>query len=204
VTLLASVPLAIVVHPSVPVKTPQELGAYVRANPDKIFYGAGNIISKIAIEQFLKVSGGKMTEVSYKGSAQTIQDLLRGEIQLSVEPIAGVISHARSGKMRLIAVTNVQRASATPDVPTLAESGYPGYDVANWHGIVVPAATPKEIVARLHDEIVRAARSPEVMARIAPLSLDIIASRPEEMQARVNAERERWARDIKALNIRLD
>ncbi len=91
-----------------------------------------------------------------------------------------------------------------PDVPTLAESGYPGFDVANWHGIVLPAATPKEIVARLHEEIVKAACAPDVQQRIAPLSVEIIANRPDEMQAQVNAERERYGKVIRALNIKLD
>jgi len=204
VSMLASVPLAIVVHPGLPVNNAQELGAYVKANPDKVFYGSGNIISKIAIEQFLRVSGGRMTEIAYKGSSPTIQDLLRGELQLSVEPIVGILSHVRAGKMRAIAVTNLQRSNAVPEIPTLAESGFPGFDVANWHGMVVPSATPREIVARVVTEVTRAARATEVAARMAPLSIDLIVSRPEEMQARVNAERERYARDIRALGIKLD
>jgi len=204
VSMLASVPLAIVVHPGLPVNNAQELGAYVKANPNKVFYGSGNIISKIAIEQFLRVSGGRMTEIAYKGSSPTIQDLLRGELQLSVEPIVGILSHVKAGKMRAIAVTNLQRSNAVPEIPTLAESGFPGFDVANWHGMVLPSATPRETVARVVAEVTRAARAPEVAARMAPLSIDLIVSRPEEMQARVNAERERYARDIRALGIKLD
>ncbi len=204
VMIIASVPLSLVVHPSVPANTPQELAAYIRANDGKLFYGSGNIISQIAMETVQRAVGARMTAVPYKGSAPNIQDMLRGEMKLTIEPLAGIIPHARSGKLRIIAVTESRRASAVPDVPTLAESGFPGFEFANWHGIIVPAATPRDVIGRLHEELVKAARHPDVIARVAPLAADIVASRPEEMQARINAERERFGKVIPDMKIKLD
>ena len=169
VTIIANNPLALVVHPSVEAKSTKELADYIRANPSKLFYGQANIVAKVATEAFLLAVGGKMVEVPYKGSTPNVQDLILGRVQVTIEPVATILPHVQAGKLRALAVTDSRRSKAFPDLPTIAETGVPGYAFNNWHAILVPAATPKEIVTALHAEITKAARHPDVAARVAPL-----------------------------------
>jgi tripartite-type tricarboxylate transporter receptor subunit TctC len=204
VTLIVNNPLALVVHPSVPAKTAKELADYIKANPGKLFYGQANIVAKVATEAFAAAAGGKMTEVPYKGSTQNVQDLLLGRVQVSIEPVATILPYVKEGKLRALAVTDSQRSKAFPDLPTVAETGVKGYSFNNWHAILLPAAAPKEVVGALQAEINKAARNPEVMAKLAPLGLEIITGSPEELQKRAAAEREHWAKQIKALGIKVE
>jgi tripartite-type tricarboxylate transporter receptor subunit TctC len=204
VTLMVNNPLALVVHPSVPAKTAKELADYIKANPGKLFYGQANIVAKVATEAFAAAAGGKMVEVPYKGSTQNVQDLLLGRVQVSIEPVATILPYVKEGKLRALAVTDSQRSKAFPDLPTVAEGGVPGYSFNNWHAILVPAATPKEVVSTLQTEINKAARNPEVMAKLAPLGLEIITGTPEELQKRAAAERDHWSKQIKALGIKVE
>jgi tripartite-type tricarboxylate transporter receptor subunit TctC len=204
VTLIVNNPLALVVHPSVPAKTAKELADYIKANPGKLFYGQANIVAKVATEAFSAAAGGKMVEVPYKGSTPNVQDLILGRVQVSIEPVATIMPYVKDGKLRALAVTDAQRSKAFPDLPTVAETGVQGYSFNNWHAILVPAATPKETVSTLQAEINRAARNPDVTAKLAPLGLEIITGTPEELAKRAASEREHWAKQIKALGIRLD
>ncbi len=204
VTALVNNPLALVVHPSVPAKTAKELADYIKANPGKLFYGQANIVAKVATEAFSAAAGGKMVEVPYKGSTQNVQDLILGRVQVAIEPVATVLPYVKEGKLRALAVTDGQRSKAFPDLPTVAESGVQGYSFNNWHAIVLPAGTPKETVAKLNEEIVKAARHPDVAAKLAPLGVEVIAGTPEELQKRVSTEREHWAKQIKALGIKVE
>jgi len=204
VTVIVNNPLALVVHPSVPAKTAKELAEYIKANPDKLFYGQANIVAKVATEAFSRAAGGKMVEVPYKGSTSNVQDLVLGRVQVAIEPVATVLPYVKEGKLRALAVTDSQRSKAFPDLPTVAETGVPGYAFSNWHAILLPAATPKEIVAKLQSEIVKAARDPDVAAKVAPLGVEIVASTPEELQKRAASEREHWAKQIKAMGIKVD
>ncbi len=204
VTVIANNPLALVVHPSVEAKTAKQLADFIRANPDKLFYGQANIVAKVATEAFSLAAGGKMVEVPYKGSTPNVQDLILGRVQVAIEPVATVLPHVQAGKLRALAVTDGKRSTAFPDLPTVAETGVPGYAFNNWHAIIVPAATPKETVAKLHDEIVKAAKHPDVVARVAPLGIEIVASSPEELRSRAASEREYWAKQIKTMGIKVD
>lgn len=204
VSVIANVPLALVVHPSVPAKSAKELADFIRANPNKLFYGQANVIAKVATEAFSLAAGGKMVEVPYKGSAPNVQDLVIGTVQVSVEPVATVLPYTQAGKLRALAITDSRRSPVFPDLPTVAETGVKGYAFDNWHAIVVPAATPKEIIAKLHEEIVKAARHPDVTARLATLGVEIVASTPEELQKRVASERDYWSKQIKTLGIKIE
>src|SRR5262245_30156100 len=204
VTLIVNNPLALVVHPSVPAKTAKELADYIKANPGKLFYGQANIVAKVATEAFAAAAGGKMVEVPYKGSTQNVQDLLLGRVQVAIEPVATVLPYVKEGKLRALAVTDSQRSKAFPDLPTVAETGVKGYAFSNWHAILLPAATPKEVVTKLQEEIVKAAKTPDVAAKVAPLGVEIVASSHEELQKRVTSEREHWSKQIKALGIKAD
>ena len=204
VTLIVNNPLALVVHPSVPAKTAKELADYIKANPGKLFYGQANIVAKVATEAFSAAAGGKMVEVPYKGSTPNVQDLLLGRVQVSIEPVATVLPYVKEGKLRALAVTDSQRSKAFPDLPTVAEGGVPGYSFNNWHAILVPAGTPKEVVGALQAEIAKAARDPGVTAKLAGVGVEVIAGTPEELQKRAAAEREQWAKQFKALGIKVE
>ena len=204
VTAIANVPLALVVHPSVAANSAKELADYIRANPNKLFYGQANIVAKVAIEAYALAAGGKMVEVPYTGSAPNVQDLLLGRVQVSVEPVAGILPHVQAGKLRVLAVTDSRRSPAFPDLPTVAETGVPGYAFNNWHAILAPAATPKEIVAKLNQEIGKAARHPDVIGRVTPLGVEMVVGTPDELQTRIAAERDYWSKQIKVLGIRLE
>jgi len=200
--IVANVPLALAVHPSVPARTAQELAALIKAKPAETFYGQGNIVAKVATEAFALAAGGKMTEVPYKGSAPTTQALIAGEVKVTIEPIVSLLPYVQAGKVRILAMTGSRRSAAFPEIPTVAESGVPGYAFDNWHAIVLPANTPVDIVKRLHADLVEAARHPEVVARVAPAGVEMVASTPEELQARATKEREHWTRQIRAMGIR--
>jgi tripartite-type tricarboxylate transporter receptor subunit TctC len=204
VMVIANVPLALVVHPSVPVKNAQELAALIKAKPNELFYGQANIVAKVATEAFSTAAGGKMTEVAYKGSTPSIQALLAGEVKVTIEPVASVLPHVQAGKMRALAVTDSRRSTAFPDLPTIAEAGISGYAFNNWHAILLPAGAPRDVVTKLHAELAKAARHPDVAAKVQPLGVEIVAGTPEELQNRVAAEREHWSKQIKAMGIRLD
>jgi tripartite-type tricarboxylate transporter receptor subunit TctC len=204
VGVIANVPLALVVHPSVDAKTAKELADYIKANPNKLFYGQANIVAKVATEAFSLAAGGKMVEVPYKGSTPNVQDLILGRVQVSVEPVATVLPHVQAGKLRALAVTDSQRSKAFPDLPTVAETGVPGYAFNNWHAIILPAGTPKDVVAKLHEEITKAARHPDVAAKVAPLGVEIVAGTPAELEKRAASEREHWSKQIKTLGIKAD
>jgi tripartite-type tricarboxylate transporter receptor subunit TctC len=204
VGVIANVPLALVVHPSVNAKSAKELADYIKANPGKLFYGQANIVAKVATEAFSLAAGGKMVEVPYKGSTPNVQDLVLGRVQVSVEPVATVLPHVQAGKLRALAVTDSRRSKAFPDLPTVAETGVPGYAFNNWHAILLPAGTPKEVVATLHEEITKAARHPDVAAKVAPLGVEIVAGTPEELEKRAATEREHWSKQIKTLGIKAD
>jgi tripartite-type tricarboxylate transporter receptor subunit TctC len=204
VTLIVNNPLALVVHPSVPAKTAKELADYIKANPGKLFYGQANIVAKVATEAFAAAAGGKMVEVPYKGSTQNVQDLILGRVQVAIEPVATVLPFVKDGKLRALAVTDSQRSKAFPDLPTVAEGGVPGYSFNNWHAILVPAGTPKEVVGTLQAEITKAARHPDVTAKLAGVGVEVIAGTPEELQKRAASEREHWAKQIKALGIKVE
>jgi tripartite-type tricarboxylate transporter receptor subunit TctC len=204
VTLIVNNPLALVVHPSVPAKTAKELAEYIKANPGKLFYGQANIVAKVATEAFAAAAGGKMVEVPYKGSTLNVQDLLLGRVQVSIEPVATILPYVKEGKLRALAVTDSQRSKAFPDLPTIAESGVRGYSFNNWHAILVPAATPKEVVGALQAEITKAARHPDVASKLASVGVEVIAGTPDELQKRAAAEREHWAKQIKALGIKVE
>ena len=204
VTLIVNNPLALVVHPSVPAKTAKELADYIKANPGKLFYGQANIVAKVATEAFSAAAGGKMVEVPYKGSTLNVQDLLLGRVQVSIEPVATVLPYVKEGTLRALAVTDSQRSKAFPDLPTVAEGGVPGYSFNNWHAIILPAGTPKEVVSALQAEITKAAKSPDVTAKLAGVGVEVVAGTPDELQKRAAAEREHWAKQIKALCIKVE
>jgi tripartite-type tricarboxylate transporter receptor subunit TctC len=145
-----------------------------------------------------------MTEVNYKGTPQAITALISGEASVGFPATSTVVPHVRAGKVRALAVTGAQRSPMVPDIPTIAESGVPGYDVTTWYGLMVPAGTPKEIIARLHAASVNALGHPEVKKRFAPTDLEPTSSTPQQFGAYMRSEVAKWAKVIKESGMRAD
>lgn len=206
VTMLVKLPNILVVHPSVPVKSLQELIAYAKQNPGKIRYGypgAGTSLH-LAAEQLNMMAGIKTAGVPYKASAQMTTDVLGGHIEMIFHNAPVVLPHIKAGSLRALAITGTNRDPASPDIPTLAEAGVPGYEVTSWYAMYVPAATPKPIVAKLNEDIAKALAHPETKEWMTTQAGLAGGGSPEELAAFQQLETEKWKRLIKAANIRAD
>jgi tripartite-type tricarboxylate transporter receptor subunit TctC len=204
ISIVASVPLVLVSNPTTNAGSASELAALAKAKPDQLSYGAGNIVARLAAELFLSQSGGKAVGVMYKGSAPTLTDLIRGDVQFAFEPLAVVMPHVNSGKLRALGVAETRRNPTSPDLPTLAEGGLPGFEVPVWFGFMAPAGTAREVLARLQDEISKAALDPEVRDRLTGAGFEVGATTPAQFTTRVAAERESWSKRIQAWGIKLE
>jgi tripartite-type tricarboxylate transporter receptor subunit TctC len=185
ISLVATVPIIAVVHPSVPAKTPKELIAYSKANPGKLNMASpgATTLTRLSGEMFKQVAGIDWVTVHYKGGAPAMQDLLGGTAQIMFANISDVISQVKAGKLNAIAVTTPKRSAVVPEVPTLAESGYPDFAFATWQAVVGPAGLPREIVQRLNAEIVKAMASPQMKERFLSFGTDADTSTPEALGA---------------------
>lgn len=206
VSLVASVPNLLVVHPSVPVNSVKELIAYVKANPGKLnFASSGNGTSiHLSGELFKTMTGVQMTHVPYKGSAPAVTDLLGGQVQLMFDNMPSALPHAKGGKLKPLAVTSAKRFPGTPDIPTIAEAGVPGYEASSWFGVLAPAGTPKEIVNKLSTEIAKALKTPEMTKRLEEQGAQAVGSTPEEFAAHIKAETAKWAKVVKESGATVD
>ena len=194
----------IVVNPSVPVKSMQELTANIKANPGKLTYGssgAGNA-GHLATELYLSMIGGKMVHVPYKGGAPAMVDLIANQVQVVFASAATAVPQVKSGKIRGLAVTTARRSSTLPDIPTVAETGLPGYEADNWYGFVTVAKTPKARLDRLHGELVKALQSAEVRAALNNQGLDLRVSSQEEFGAYMKSEYDKWAKVIRTAGLK--
>lgn len=206
VSLIATVPFALVTHPSFPANNAKEFVAQVRTNPDKYTYSSSGTgaSAHLIVELFNSMAQLKARHVPYKGSAPALTDLVGGQIDYAIETVAGTIGHVRAGRLKMLGTTFARRTAATPEVPTLAEAAdLPDYDIGAWIGYTAPPGTPREIVARLSSEIRKAMQAPELNERYLTLGLDAIASTPEEMGAFMQRQRERYDSIIKAANIKI-
>lgn len=207
VAIAAAVPHFVVVHPSVPVKSLRELVDYLKARPGKLTYpSAGNgSMPHLAGEVFKAQAGVDLLHVPYKGSGQSMADLLGGQHVVAFDTMPASAPHVRSGKLRPLAVSSAQRLPAFPDVPTAREAGMPDYVITTWYGVFAPAGTPKAIVGRLHADIVKAMQTPEVKAKLEGIGADGSVSRsPEEYAALVKSDTQRYAKVIKDIGLKID
>ena len=206
VALVMVVPNVLVVGPSVTAKDVRELVAQMKAKPDSFNYassGAGST-QHLAGEAFKKVAGVQMTHIPYKGSSQAHADLLGGQAQLMFDTTSSAIGQIKGGKLRALAVTSARRSPELPDVPTLAEAGFPGMEMTTWYGVFAPAATPKEVVARLHDEIMATLKNPDVQKRISGLAGEPGTMTIAEFAALNRADYERYGKLIRETGIKLE
>lgn len=206
VSLLTASPLVLVANPSVPVKSVKELVALAKKHPGKVTYGSAGNGSNLhmAAELLNNLAGTKMLHVIYKGGGPALVAVLSGEVDLSYLNIAAIMSYAKSGRMRALGITSAERSPLMPDLPTIAESGVPGYEFTSWAAALVPAGTPAPIVAALYDAFAKALRSPDAQKRFSEQGAVIVASPPDEFARFFRAELARWAKVVKETGIKAD
>jgi tripartite-type tricarboxylate transporter receptor subunit TctC len=199
ITELASLPLVLVVHPSLPVTNLQEFVAYTKASPTGLDYataGAGTS-THLATAMFQSMAGGNLVHVPFKGNAEVMNALLGGHIKIYFSLVPTVLQHIKSGTLRALAVSTEKRLPYLPDVPTVAESGYPAYEMNSWQAAFAPAGTPKDVVTKINGEIVRMLRTPEARERMAREGADPVGNTPEELAKRLASEVAKWAKVVK-------
>ena len=206
ISLLAIVPAIFVVHESVPAKDLREFVALAKAQPGKLFYGsAGNgSAGHLAMEYLKQATGMDIQHVPYKGTGPNIIDLVAGRTQAASAGTPPLMPHVKAGKLRVIAVGTPKRLATLPDVGTVAEQGYPGFETSQWYGLNAPAKTPEAIIKRLAEEAAKAAKSPKVLERFAADDAEGIGSTPAEYATFVKKEQERWSKVVRAAKIKAD
>ena len=206
ISQLTSLPMAMLVHPSVPARTPKEFIEYARARPGQVNFASGGsgTGTHLAGELFKMLSGVEMTHVPYKGNGPAMADLLAGRVLVMFDQISTALPQMQGGKLRALGVTTAKRSAVAPEVPTLAEAGLPGFDMTTWHGLVAPAGTPAEIIAKLNAEVVKALESPEVRERFKANGIDPVSSTPQQFGALMQSEIVRWRDVVKASGARVD
>ena len=206
VSLLAIVPAIFVVHESVPAKDLREFVALAKKSPGKLYYGsAGNgSAGHLAMEYLKQATGIDIQHVPYKGTGPNIIDLVAGRTQAASTGTPALMQHVKSGKLRAIATGTSKRLLALPDVGTVAEQGYPGFETSQWYGLNAPAKTPEAIIQRLAAEVAKATRSPAVRERFAVDDAEAVSSTPAEYGAFIRKEQERWGKVVRAAGIKAD
>ena len=205
VTQVANVPMMIIVHPTVPAKSMKELIALARAKKGQLNFASSGFggIQHMAGELLNTSAGMKMTHIPYKGGAPSVTATLGGEADLTFAAIPVASPHIKSGKVRPIAVTTAKRARVLPDLPTIAESGLPGYEVTNVYGVLAPAGTPRDVVVKLQQEIARILQLSDVRDRLSNLGAEPVGNTPEQFAAHIQGEIVKWAKVVKSTGIEL-
>jgi tripartite-type tricarboxylate transporter receptor subunit TctC len=206
VVLVASVPNVLEVTPSLPVYTVADLIKLAKEKPGQINFASSGSGTSIHLsgELFKAMAGVDMTHVPYKGSAPAIADLIGGQVQVMFDNLPSSLPQIKAGKLRAIAVTSAQRAPALPEVPTIAESGLPGFEASSWFGLVAPAGTPPAIIARINAEVNQWLQSPEAKEKLLAQGAAAAGGSPEQFAAYIRAETEKWARVVKASGAKVD
>jgi tripartite-type tricarboxylate transporter receptor subunit TctC len=206
IALAASVPMVLVVHPSVAARSVSELIALAKANPGKLNHstpGTGTP-QHIAFEVFNHAAGINITHVPYKGTGPAIADLIGGQVQAAFGTMASLEQQVKAGKLRALAVATPKRSQTMREVPTVAESGLPGYDVSLWYSVLAPAGTPKDIVARLSGDIAKALALPEVRDKLTAQGFDVSYLNPEQMSELMRRDTARWGKSLREIGLKLD
>ncbi len=203
---LSQGPFVVAVHPSVPAKTLKELVAYAKQNPDKLSYassGNGSIVH-LASEYFLDVAGIRIVHVPYKGTGPALNDTVAGTTQLIFGSVATALQYVKSGRLRALAVTTSKRITAASDIPTVAEAGFPGYEVVNWHGLVAPKGTPREVIQKINREANESLKSADVEKILAADGLTAAGGTSAQFEAILKSEIARWAKVVKQAGVKIE
>jgi tripartite-type tricarboxylate transporter receptor subunit TctC len=206
ISLIGREPGVLVVHPSLPVKTLQEFVAYAKARPGKVDYASsGNGSGQhLFMAQLAAQTGMQLNHVPYRGSGQATTDVIAGLVPVSIPGTAGMVGHIKAGKLRALAVTGATRSPQLPEVPTVIESGVPGYEAYVWMGLLAPKGTPAAIVDRLYRELTQVLAGPEAKAYMASAGIEIVGSSPADFGTFFRGERERWAKVIRDTGARIE
>jgi tripartite-type tricarboxylate transporter receptor subunit TctC len=206
VVLVSTAPVVITAHPSVPARNVKELIALAKAKPGQLNYGSAGVngINHLAAELLKRTAGIDLTLVPYKGVAQAVPAVMAGEVQLMFSSLPGAVTVIRNGKIVAIAVTSQKRSNAAPEIPTVSESGVPGFDASSWFGILAPAGTPKAVVARLNKETLKVVETREIQDALIRQGMDPTSSTPAEFDAYLRSEITKWTRVAKEANVKAD
>ena len=206
ITLAGTTPNLLVANTALPANNVKELIAYARANPGKLNYSsAGNGSSNhLSFELFKMMTKTFLTHIPYKGSAPAVADLIAGEVQVMFDNTPNVLPHVRSGKLKALAVSSKARTSMAPEIPSVDESGVPGYDVSVWFGVLTVAGTPRDVVQRLNTEMVKVLTSSEVKDRFGKVGVEVVAGTPEHFSQFLKSEVARWAKVVQDAGIKAD
>jgi tripartite-type tricarboxylate transporter receptor subunit TctC len=206
VALVATVPALLAAHPSLPVRTARELAALAKAKPGQLAYASsGNAsMGNLGMESFKLAAGINILHVPYKGAAPATTDLMGGHVQVAMLSLSILQPQVLAGKLRALAIASDRRASTLPEVPSMAEAGYADVNADNWFGVLVPAATPRDVVARLHIALTTALESPETRQRLTAQGVEVASSTPENFAVFLRSEYARWGKVIRAAGIQAD
>jgi tripartite-type tricarboxylate transporter receptor subunit TctC len=206
ISLVVQAPFLLLVHPSLPVKSVKDLLALARAKPgvlDAASAGQGSS-THMAFELFRTMANAKITHIPYKGTGPALVDAVAGQIHMLFGNVLSSLVHAKSGRLRALAVTTPARSKVLPELPTINESGVPGYENSTWFGVIAPAGTPAAIVGKLNAELVKASQSPEIVERIAPDGGEAVGSTPDQFGRHIATEIARWRKVVKDAGIKME
>ena len=203
ITLTDISPMIVVVHPSFPAKTVADLVRVAKAKPGAVFYASAGVGTStyLAAELFKASANINLTEVPYRGGAPSLTAVIAGEVPVYFSPVATGVPLVQQGRLRALAVSTLKRLPAYPEIPTVAESGYPGFEASNWHGLVAPARTPPEIIATLNAAVVSGLKRPEIASRVRELGYAIVAGTPAEFADFIRTDIEKWRRIVQDKNL---
>ena len=206
VTLLVSIPNLLAVHPSVPVNNAAELIALAKAQPGKLNVGSPGVSTSahLIISLFRTVTGAEMTHIPFKGAAAAMQGIVNGDVQVAFDTVTSLLPHARSNRVRVLAITSKERSAAAPEVVPLHEAGVPGFDVSTWFAFFVPAGTPRAVIDKLGADTGRVMQGKDLAERLLAMGMTNAAGTPEQLAAHVNSEIARWGRVVKEANIKIE
>lgn len=206
ISLISIGPFVLMVHPGVPAKNIRELIALAKAQPGKLNYGsAGNgVANHLAGELFKQMTGTNIVHVPYKGAPQAVTDVVGGHMQMMFNSISPIVGHIKAGRVRVLGIASLQRSPQLPDVPTIAESGVPGFEAVNWFGMFAPAKTPKTIINRVNAAVVKTVKAPDMQAQFIGLGADPVGSSVEEFTAFVRRDMEKYAKIVKLSGAKID
>jgi len=204
VSLLASGPLVLVVHPSMPVKSIKELVAFARARPGELNYGSpgAGTLPHLSAELFNSMNHIKMVQIPYKGAGAAVTDVLAGRVPVYFMNILQSLPLIKAGKLRALGVTTPERTAIAPEIPAIAEAGLQGFDMTNWYGMLVPATTPRDVIAKLNAEVARILKLPELKNRLADDGMTVVAGTPEQFAEFLARESAKFSRVIEAAGIK--
>jgi tripartite-type tricarboxylate transporter receptor subunit TctC len=206
ISRVGTLPNILIVHPSVPVKSVKELIELAKSKPGDLNFASSGVGTSLHLsgELFNSMAGVKLVHIPYKGSSPALADLLGGQVKIMFDNLPSALPHVKAGKLKPLAVTSTKRVAVLPEVPTVSESGLPGFEVTSWFAVYAPAKTPKDIVTKLNGEIVKILRSADVKDKLAQLGVDAAPTTPEELAAFAKAETEKWGKVVKATGASAD